>query len=63
VISRRIAYSPRPDATPEGERTALANVHRFILERAKKRGRLPDKSGPNDAERRSSDGAIRSIPK
>ncbi len=27
----RIVYRPRPDATPEGELAALANVYRFIL--------------------------------
>ncbi|MDP9456184.1 MAG: hypothetical protein M3Q60_10450 [Actinomycetota bacterium] len=27
----RIAYTPRPDATPEGELASLANVYGFIL--------------------------------
>jgi hypothetical protein len=29
----RVTYSPRPDATPEGELTALAAVYRFLLDR------------------------------
>jgi DNA-binding helix-hairpin-helix protein with protein kinase domain len=29
----RIAYQPRPNATPESETTALAAVYRFVLER------------------------------
>ncbi len=29
--SPRITYTPRPDATPEGELNALAVVYRFIL--------------------------------
>jgi hypothetical protein len=44
------------------ELSALANVYAFILDGAKKRGRLPDKSGPDDAERKSNAiGATRSI--
>jgi hypothetical protein len=27
----RIVYSPRPDATPEAERSVLGSVYRFIL--------------------------------
>ena len=27
-----IVYTPRPDATPEGELNALASVYRFILD-------------------------------
>jgi hypothetical protein len=30
-----IKYTPRPDATPEGELSALVAVYRFILDRAK----------------------------
>jgi hypothetical protein len=42
----------RPDATPEIEISALANVYRFVLDcHAKKRGRLLDKSGPDDARK------------
>lgn len=28
----RITYTPRPDATPEGERAALAAVYKLILD-------------------------------
>ena len=49
----RITYTPHPDATPEAEASALANAYRFIFDSARKRGRLLDKSGPDDPERRS----------
>ena len=29
--SPSVTYTPRPDATPEGELTALANVYRYLL--------------------------------
>ena len=45
-----VYYSPRPEATPEAELSALANVYAFVLDSAKNRGRLSDKSGPDDAE-------------
>jgi hypothetical protein len=48
-----ISYAPRSDTTPEAEASALANVYRLILDSAKKRGRLPDKSGPEDVKGRS----------
>ena len=48
--SRRITYTPRPDATPEAELDALASVFRFVLEcHAKTEGR-PTTSGPDDAK-------------
>lgn len=28
----RVTYTPRPDASHEGELTALANVYRFLLD-------------------------------
>jgi hypothetical protein len=31
VTSSRIAYTPRPDATPEAELNAVAACYRFIL--------------------------------
>ena len=31
--SPRVTYTPCPDASPEGELTALANVYRFLLDR------------------------------
>ncbi len=30
-----VSYTPRPDATPEGELAALANVYSFVLQRYK----------------------------
>jgi hypothetical protein len=32
VRSLGITYTPRPDATPEGELNTLATVYRFILD-------------------------------
>jgi hypothetical protein len=29
--SPSVTYTPRPDATPEGELTALANAYRYLL--------------------------------
>jgi hypothetical protein len=49
----RINYTPRAGATPKAELSALANVYRLILDSAKNGGRLPDKSGLDDLERRS----------
>ncbi len=46
-----ISYTARSDAAPETEASALANVYRLILDSAKKRGRLLDKSGPDDARK------------
>ena len=53
----RIAYLPHADATPTGELNALAAVYKLCLEtsHARKRGRLPDKSGPDDARERIND--------
>jgi len=51
--SPRVTYVSCSDATPKAEISALANVYRVILDSAKKRGRLLDKSGPDDPERRS----------
>ena len=62
MSSPRITYSPRPDATPEAELSALTNVYRFVLGHAKKKEAAPE-SRPEDAERRSNDiGAGHSIP-
>jgi hypothetical protein len=48
------SYSPRSDATLEGERVALGNVYRFILDRqeCKKGGRT---TAPDDAEESKND--------
>jgi len=47
----RIFYIPHPDATFEAERSALANVFKFVLARdcAKDRGRPSAKSDCDDA--------------
>ena len=35
----RISYTPRLEATPEGEIAALANVYSFVIRRAEERRR------------------------
>jgi hypothetical protein len=35
--SPSVTYTPRPDASPEGELTALASVYRFLLDRRERR--------------------------
>jgi hypothetical protein len=47
----RVTYTPRSDATPEGELNMLANVYRFILDcHAKKMAAelAPGSDGSND---------------
>ena len=55
-----ITYACHPDASREAELTALAACYRFILDSANKRGRLPDKSGPDDEKVRSSNDSLAS---
>lgn len=40
-----IRYSPRPDATPEGERVALAAVYRYVTDCAAKKKAGVDGAG------------------
>ena len=48
--SLSVTYTPRPDASPEGELTALANVYRFLLDR-RERNDIASADGPEkDAE-------------
>jgi hypothetical protein len=54
-----VSYSPRPDATPDSEVSALAAAYRLVLDSTQKKGARP--GAPNDAEGRSSDGAKASI--
>jgi len=62
-VRSKITYTLRPDATPASELAALANIYRFIIDSASKRGRLPDKSGPDDAMKGSNnDRATNIIP-
>jgi hypothetical protein len=50
-----VTYAPRADVSPGAEISALAAVYKLCLNssHAKKRGRLLDKGGPDDPERRS----------
>jgi hypothetical protein len=57
MSSLRITYTPRSDATPEAEISALAACYRIILESQSKRDRLLDKDGPNDGTTTKEDSA------
>jgi len=46
--TQRIAYTPRPDATPEAELDVLASVYRFLLIEKSKEGGSP--TAPDDAK-------------
>jgi hypothetical protein len=52
MSSRRISYRPRPDTTPQTERSVLGEVYAYLLN-ANQKGRLRDKSGPEDVKGRS----------
>jgi hypothetical protein len=56
----RIVYRTRDDATPEAQASALAGIYRLVLDSAKKRGRLLDKSGPDDEKERSRNASLAS---
>jgi hypothetical protein len=46
-----IVYQHRADTSPEAEVAALCTVYRFLFDcHIKKKGRLLDKSGPDDAK-------------
>lgn len=56
----RISYTPRSDATPEGEIAALASVYRLILGcHAKKKGTRP--GAPDDGTKFKEDSANAAI--
>ena len=47
----QIAYTPRPDASPEAEAAALASAYKFILDAAKQKAAAHAPSnGPDDAK-------------
>ena len=49
VSNTRLTYTPRAGATPEGERTALVAIYKFVLEaHARKKAAAP--SGQDDAK-------------
>jgi hypothetical protein len=53
----RIVYVQHEGITPQAELSAVAACYRIILESAKQRGRLPDKSGPYDGTKVKEDSA------
>jgi hypothetical protein len=50
--SPRIAYAPRPDATPESEIASLAAVYRYVVERRARKEAGPE-TRPEDARERT----------
>jgi hypothetical protein len=57
-----IVYTPRPDATPEGELYALANVYRYIVAcHAKNEATRP--GGPDARKENLHDSGNTSIPR
>jgi hypothetical protein len=55
-----VTYAPRPDATPEGELDALANIYAYILRcaearRAEEKKKVTRPGGPDDAEEPKND--------
>jgi len=58
LISYLITYTPRPDATPEAELSALASVYRFIIDsHANTNAAGVRSTNGDDAERDLSDSA------
>ena len=51
--SPRIDYAPRPDATPEGELNALANIYKFVLDSAHKNAAGRTTTNGGDEKERS----------
>lgn len=49
----RIAYTARPDATPESERETLAGIYAFVLRAHQERQKAAPSSRTEAAERRS----------
>jgi hypothetical protein len=50
ITNPRISYTPNPDATPEGEKSALAAVYKFLLDCYEKKKGGPT-TAPNDAKK------------
>ena len=57
MTSPRITYTPRPDATPEAELTALAAIYTFILSNSQvKGGRTRDLTNESTKKRTTGPG-------
>jgi len=54
MSSSCIIYASRPDAPPEAETYALANIYRFVLDCHAKKAAAPDRR-PDDARERMND--------
>ena len=47
----QLTYTPRPDATPEAELSALAAVYKLVLESKKAAEPAPEPDGRDDYEK------------
>lgn len=56
--SPRIHYTPRPDATPEGEAVALASIYDFAIRTYEKRKAAETADGEEAAECACAEGAV-----
>ena len=56
-----LVYSPREDATPEGELAALAAVYRFVLERHERKKGTGTERGGDGVEEAAAPSCIRGI--
>jgi hypothetical protein len=61
MSSPRITYTRHPDATPETERSVLAQVYRFVLERRKADEPAPERDGRDDTEGSTNDRTAKGI--
>jgi hypothetical protein len=59
MSSPHITYTPRTDATPEVEISALANVYRFVLDRANKNAAGVSSTNGDDAMKGSLEHEVR----
>lgn len=57
MSSPRITYTPHPDATPEDELTALANIFAFVLRCDQEREKGGPSTAPDDGTKFKEDSA------
>ena len=54
----RVTYTVRPDATPEGELNALANIYKFVLDSAHKNAAGRTSTNGGDEKERSKNDSL-----
>jgi hypothetical protein len=58
--SARIAYRPKPGASPDGEARALAQAYRFVLQLSEQEKKGANPGTPDDAQEFNHDRATNS---